>query len=60
MRKSIALLHWNGLKRARVGVKKEDDSDAFDYWDDATVPISLTFRRQIALSVIDRVKLSNK
>jgi hypothetical protein len=55
MRKNIALLHWNELKRARARAKL-GCSDDLDEWDEALAPIALTFRRNIALSVISSVK----
>jgi len=55
MRKNIALLHWNELKRARARAKL-GSTDDLDEWDEAPAPIALTFRRNIALSVIRSVK----
>lgn len=56
MRKNIALLHWNELKRARSRAKSAA-ADNVDEWDEAAAPIALSFRRNIALSVISSVKL---
>lgn len=56
MRKNIALLHWNALKRARARAK-QGSADYLDMSDEAAAPIALSFRRNIALSVINRVKL---
>jgi hypothetical protein len=55
MRKNIALLHWNGLKRARSGAK-QGASDDLDDGDETAAPLALSFRRNIALSVIRSVK----
>jgi hypothetical protein len=53
MRKNIALLHWNELKR----VRQRGKTDGLDDWDDDSLPITISFRRSIALKVISRVKL---
>jgi hypothetical protein len=56
MRKNIALLHWNDHKRARAS-RGPGTTDDPDDWDDAAAPVSVSFRRKIALSIIRSVKL---
>jgi hypothetical protein len=55
MRKNIALLHWNELKWARMR-SKQGSADDLDDWGDAAAPITLSFRRKIALLVLSNVK----
>jgi hypothetical protein len=54
MRKNIAQLHWNQLRRIKL--RKGEDDVAEDELNDPQERVELTFRRDIALAVIKSIK----
>jgi len=55
VRKNIALLHWNQLRRIKL--RQGEDEAAEDELKDPQERVELTFRRDIALAVIKSVKV---
>jgi type II restriction/modification system DNA methylase subunit YeeA len=55
MRKNIALLHWNQLRRIKL--RTGEDEAAEDELGDPQERQELTFRRDIALTVIKSLKV---
>lgn len=53
MRKSIAILHWNELKRARKA-RRQSFLDDLNDWDDDAESFQLKLRRNIALAAIKK------
>ncbi len=55
MRKNIALLHWNQVRRIKL--RKGEDEDKEDELEDPQERVELTFRRDIARAVIKSIKI---
>lgn len=55
MRKNIALLHWNELRRIKL--RKGEEEDKEDELKDPQERVELTFRRDIARTVIKSIKI---
>ena len=55
MRKSIAQLHWNQLRRVKVAKRQDEETE--DELEDPNDRMELTFRRDIAVAVIKSVRM---
>ena len=55
LRLGIAQLHWNQLRRIKLAKKISDDAE--DELEDPNDRVELTFRRDIAVAIINSVRV---